>query len=104
MSQVIGTHAGERGTQAPQHHQGGPSSPVLGAVAGGVCVAGIVSIILGFIVRAHLPALVIGIIAFVIGMFAQMVSETRGQRILIVSGLVAAFVGGTLAIAHGGFG
>jgi hypothetical protein len=33
-----------------------------------------------------------------------MMSATREQRVLIVAGLIAAFVGLGLGIAHGGFG
>jgi hypothetical protein len=40
----------------------------------------------------------------VVGMYAQLVSSNRDQRIVIVTGLVAAFVGGALAISHGGIG
>ena len=36
------------------------------------------------------------------GFYAQLVSATREQRIVIVTGLVAAFVGVMLAFAHGG--
>jgi hypothetical protein len=43
-------------------------------------------------------------VAFVIGLYAQMVSNTREQRVFIVAGIIAAFVGLGLGIAHGGFG
>jgi hypothetical protein len=65
---------------------------------------GIVSFALGFVVRAHLAACVIGLVALTIGLYAQLMSETREERILIVTGLVAAFVGAGLGFAHGGFG
>jgi hypothetical protein len=32
-----------------------------------------------------------------------MISATREERIIIVTGLIAAFVGGALGLAHGGF-
>jgi len=38
----------------------------------------------------------------VVGFYAQLVSATREERIIIVTGLIAAFVGGALALAHGG--
>jgi hypothetical protein len=66
-------------------------------------VFGIVSFTLGFIVRAHLAASVTGLVALAIGLYAQMMSETREERMLIVTGLVAAFVGVSLGFAHGGF-
>ena len=59
---------------------------------------------LGLIVRDHLVATVVGMVVFAVGMAAQLVSATREQRIFIVAGLVAAFVGMGLGIAHGGFG
>jgi len=40
----------------------------------------------------------------VVGLYAQLVWSNRDQRIVIVTGLVAAFIGGALAIAHGGVG
>ena len=39
----------------------------------------------------------------VIGMYDQLISATRNERIVIVTGLVAAFVGAGLGFAHGGF-
>ena len=66
-------------------------------------VFGIVSFALGFVVRAHLAASVLGLVALAIGLYAQMMSETREERMLIVTGLVAAFVGVSLGFAHGGF-
>ena len=46
----------------------------------------------------------IGLVALLIGLYAQLVSETREERVLIVTGLIAAFVGAGLGFAHGGFG
>jgi hypothetical protein len=66
-------------------------------------LAGLVSFALGFIVTTHLAATVIGLAAFGIGMYAQLISATRAQRMLIVVGVTAAFVGLGLGIAHGGF-
>ena len=43
-----------------------------------------------------------GLAALVIGLYAQLVSATREERMLIVTGLVAAFVGVALGLAHGG--
>jgi hypothetical protein len=47
---------------------------------------------------------VLGIVAFVVGMYSQLVSNTREQRVFIMAGIIAGFVGMGLAIAHGGFG
>ena len=67
-------------------------------------VAGMVAFAIGFIVRAHTAGTVLGIVSFVVGLYAQMVSNTREQRILIMAGIIAAFVGMGLSIAHGGLG
>jgi hypothetical protein len=67
-------------------------------------VAGIVAFAIGFIVRAHVAGSVVGIVAFVVGLYAQLVSNTREQRVLIMAGIIAGFVGLGLSIAHGGFG
>jgi len=39
----------------------------------------------------------------VIGLLAQMMSATRAERMVIVVGIVASFVGMGLGFAHGGF-
>jgi hypothetical protein len=61
-----------------------------------------VAFALGFIVARHLIASWIGLGALVVGFYAQLISATREQRIVIVTGLVAGFVGLMLAFAHGG--
>jgi hypothetical protein len=67
-------------------------------------LAGITSMIMGLVSVAHVVGSVLGVSAFLIGLGAQMMSATRDQRIVIVCGIVAAFVGMGLGIAHGGFG
>ena len=39
-----------------------------------------------------------------VGLYAQLVSNTREQRIVIMTGIIAAFVALGLSVAHGGFG
>jgi hypothetical protein len=82
----------------------GRRHPLLNTLTWITFVFGIVSFALGFVDRAHLAACVIGLVALGIGLYAQMMSETREERMLIVTGLVAAFVGAGLGFAHGGFG
>jgi hypothetical protein len=81
----------------------GQRHPLLNAATAVTFVAGAVAFVLGLIVREHLAAVVVGIGAFAIGMVAQLYSATREERIFIVAGLVAAFVGLGLGFAHGGF-
>lgn len=82
----------------------GQRHPVLNALTLFTFVAGIVAFALGLIRHEHLPATIIGIVAFCTGMLTQMLSATREQRIFIVAGSVAAFVGLGLGVGHGGFG
>jgi hypothetical protein len=82
----------------------GRRHPLLNAATAVTFVAGVVAFALSLIVRQHLAATIVGMAAFGIGLVAQLVSATRAERIFIVSGLVAAFVGMGLGIAHGGFG
>ena len=73
-------------------------------------VVGLVSFVLGMIVRnAHTGAAVIviatatGLVSCLVGLYAQMISSTREQRVLIVTGIIAGFVGLALGLSKGGF-
>ena len=73
-------------------------------------VVGLVSFVLGLVVRnAHAGAAVIvittatGLVACLVGLYVQMISATREQRILIVTGIIAGFVGLALGVSKGGF-
>ena len=68
------------------------------------------SFVLGMIIRnAHTGAAVIviatatGLVAILVGLYAQMVSATTNQRVLIVAGMIAGFVGLALGLSRGGF-
>jgi len=82
----------------------GQRHPVENGLTWFTFVVGLVAFAIGFIVRAHLAGSVLGLVAFVVGLYAQMVSNTREQRVLIMAGIIAAFVGLGLSVAHGGFG
>ena len=82
----------------------GKRHPWINGAAAYSVVAGVISMIMGFISANHIVGTALGVTAFVIGLVAQMVSVTRNQRMVIVCGIVAGFVGMGLAIAHGGFG
>lgn len=81
----------------------GQRHPVVNTAAAYSLLAGIASMIMGLVSVAHVVGSALGVSAFLIGLWAQMVSATRDQRIIIVCGIVAAFVGMGLGIAHGGF-
>jgi hypothetical protein len=82
----------------------GQRHPVLNTMTVFTLAAGIVAFAFGFIKHDHLAATVIGIVAFCTGLLTQMLSATREQRIFIMAGVVAAFVGLALGVGHGGFG
>jgi hypothetical protein len=89
----------------------GTGTVVLTAAAAVTLVLGLLSFVLGMIVRNmhgappafHVIATVAGGLSFVIGMFFQMISATRNERIIIVTGMIAGFVGAALGLAAGGF-
>ena len=66
-------------------------------------VAGVVSLVLGLMNVASTLGAALGITGFVVGMIAQMMSATRAERMFIVTGVTASFVGMGLGLAHGGF-
>jgi hypothetical protein len=77
----------------------------------GTLVAGLVAFVLGMMLRYDagtgkgfaIAAAAIGLVTLLVGLFAQMMSATRQERILLVTGMVAGFVGLALGLAHGGF-
>ena len=81
----------------------GQRHPVINSAAAYAVLAGVTSMVLGLISVAHVVGSVLGVSAFLVGLGAQMMSTTRDQRMIIVCGVVAAFVGMGLGIAHGGF-
>jgi hypothetical protein len=81
----------------------GKRHPLLNSAVAFTFVFGVLAFPLGLIVRDHLIASVVGILAFAVGMTTQLLSATREQRILVMAGVVAGFVGMGLGIAHGGF-
>jgi FtsH-binding integral membrane protein len=88
----------------------GQPHPFENAMAIFVLVTGLVSFVLGLIVRnahtgpaAHIIATATGLAAFLVGLYAQMVSSTRNQRVVIVAGIIAGFVGLAIGLSKGGF-
>jgi len=74
-------------------------------------ILGLLSFVLGMIDRnvssagaaIHVTATVTGLLAIVLGLYVQMISATRNERIIVVTGMIAGFVGACLGLAHGGF-
>ena len=100
MSQAAGTRS--RVSHNPLNSDG-QQHPLENGLAVFTLVAGLVSFATCWVVRLHFIASVTGVAALLVGLYAQMISVTREERMVIVTGLVAAFVGAALGIAHGGF-
>jgi hypothetical protein len=73
-------------------------------------IVGLISFALGMIVRnahtgaaVHITATATGLVACMVGLYAQMISATREQRVLIVTGMIAGFVGLAIGLSKGGF-
>jgi hypothetical protein len=87
----------------------GQRHPTENALSVFALVGGLVACVLGFLANqdvsgawTHVGATWLGLIVLVVGLPAQLFSATRSERLLIVTGLVAAFVGVCLGLAHGG--
>jgi hypothetical protein len=100
------------GTRQRAHilNSDGQPHPVENALTIFTLVIGLVSFVLGLIVRnahtgaaVHIIATSTGLVAILVGLYTQMVSSTREQRVLIVTGMIAGFVGLALGLSHGGF-
>jgi small-conductance mechanosensitive channel len=81
----------------------GRRHPLINAAATYTIGTGLASFVLGMLSLNHFLVTVLGVTGFVVGLLAQMVSVTRAERIFIVFGIVASFVGMGLGFAHGGF-
>jgi hypothetical protein len=76
-----------------------------------VLAIGIASFVLGLFVRNDttagfalaVAAAATGLYSLLVGLWAQMMSSTREERVVIVAGIIAGFVGLALGLAHGGF-
>jgi hypothetical protein len=109
--------AGSTGTSSQGHfrlinlNSDGRSHPLLNLASVGTLVVGLVSFVLGMLLRYDagtgkgfaIAAAATGLLSLLVGLFTQMVSATREERILLVTGMVAGFVGLALGLAHGGF-
>jgi hypothetical protein len=89
----------------------GQRHPLLNAAAFFTLIVGLVSFAIGLLLRtgpngSHgwaIVAAATGLAALLVGLYCQMVSATREERVIIVAGIIAGFVGLALGLAHGGF-
>ena len=97
--------------QHPALQPGGRRHVALNLGAAATILLGLVSFVLGMVVRnapsapsaLHVTATVTGALSLVLGLYLQMISATRNERIIIVAGMIAGFVGASLGLAAGGF-
>ena len=88
----------------------GRPHPLLNAASFFTLIIGLVSFALGLLIRtgpSHELAWAVagastGLAAMLVGLVSQMMSATREERIIIVTGIIAGFVGLCLGLAHGG--
>jgi hypothetical protein len=88
----------------------GQRHPVENVLTFVTLVIGLISFALGLIVRnahtgpaVHITATATGLLACLVGLYVQMISATRNQRVLIVAGIIAGFVGLAIGLSRGGF-
>jgi hypothetical protein len=81
---------------------GGQRHPWIDAAAAYSVIAGLASFVIGMVNHGHVVGTILGVTGFIIGLFGQMLSATRAERIFMVFGIVASFVGMGLGFAHGG--
>jgi hypothetical protein len=108
MAGTIGT---DRTGEAPGLElTDGRPHPLLNLASACTLVVGLVAFALGMVLRygtsTHalaLAAAITGLASLLVGLYTQMMSATRAERILLVTGMIAGFVGLALGLAHGGF-
>ena len=81
----------------------GRRHPLENSLAVFTLTTGLAAFAAGWVVSLHLLATVVGLASLAVGLYAQLISATRPERMIIVTGLVAAFVGVALGLGHGGF-
>lgn len=90
----------------------GQSHPLINALTIFTLLIGLVSFVLGLVIRnvpsadtlgMAIATAATGLVSMLVGLYTQMISATREERVLIVTGIIAGFVGLALGLAHGGF-
>jgi len=89
----------------------GRPHPLINAASVFTLIVGLASFALGLFIRSDpssglgtaIATAATGLAAMLVGLCTQMVSATREERVIIVTGIIAGFVGLALGLAHGGF-
>jgi hypothetical protein len=110
MAGTVGTS--KSGRSVLNLNSDGQSHPLLNAASFFTLIIGLLSFALGLFIRTGpssvhawaTVAAVTGLTGMLVGLFTQMMSATREERVIIVTGIIAAFVGLCLGLANGGFG
>jgi hypothetical protein len=110
MAGTIGTGRAGRLARLNLNSDGKPH-PLLNAASFFTLIIGLFSFALGLFLRTgpsglHAWAIVAaatGLAGMLTGLVCQMLSATREERVIIVTGIIAAFIGLALGLAHGGF-
>lgn len=90
----------------------GRPHPLMNAIAVFVLIIGLAAFAFGITIvnisspglSLAIPASTLGLGSLLIGLYAQMMSATREERMLIVLGIITGFVGLAIGLAHGGLG
>jgi hypothetical protein len=108
MAGTIGT--GGQGSAPSLELTDGRPHPLLNLASAATLVVGLASFALGMVLRyvtsTHglaIAAAATGLISLLVGLYTQMMSATRAERIVLVTGMIAGFIGLALGLAHGGF-
>lgn len=113
MTQATGerSRTAGRGRHRLTLNTDGQRHPVENVLALFTLTAGLTACVVGFLANyvvsqpwTHIVATWLGLAALLVGLYSQLVSATRQERMLIVTGLVAAFIGVALGLANGGLG
>jgi hypothetical protein len=81
----------------------GQRHPRENALAFVALALGLVAFGTGLARDLHVVSATTGLAGLALGLFDQMVSATRGERMVIIPAIVASAVGLILGMAHGGF-
>jgi vacuolar-type H+-ATPase subunit I/STV1 len=111
MAGTVRTTSGQGRIPRLNLNSDGQRHPWINAASFFTLILGLLSFALGLFLRTgpgslHVWAVVAsatGLAAMLVGLFTQMMSATREERIIIVTGIIAAFVGLALGLAKGGF-
>ena len=109
MTGTIRTHRPAHLPRVNLNSDGRPH-PLLNAASLCTLILGLFSFAVGLFLRAEpsgthgwaIAAAVTGLVGMLLGLFSQMMSATREERIIIVTGIIASFIGLALGLAHGG--